>query len=64
MEMPIRKNRKEKQQQPAAKVESSQSDDGTEEDLTYSPEIQELFESYKEETTSLSKPVKKDIVTK
>jgi hypothetical protein len=61
-EMPIRKTRKEKQQQPVAKVESSQSDDGIEQDLTYSLEIQELSESYKEETTSLSKPVKKDIV--
>jgi hypothetical protein len=28
-EMPIRKTRMEKQQQPVAKIESSQSDDGT-----------------------------------
>jgi hypothetical protein len=55
-EMPIRKTRKEKQQQPVAKVESSQSDDGTEQDLTYSPEMQELSESYiwKKHTTYLN----------
>ena len=41
-EIPIRKTRKEKQQQPMAKVESSQSDDGIEQDLNYSPKMQEL----------------------
>jgi hypothetical protein len=61
-EMPIRKTRKEKKQHPMSKVESSQSDDGTEQDLTYSPEMQELSESYMEETYNLSKPVKKDII--
>jgi hypothetical protein len=49
-EMPLRKTRKEKQ------------DDGMEQDPTYSPEIQELSKSYKEETTNLSKLVKKYIV--
>jgi hypothetical protein len=45
-----------------AKIESSQSYDGTKQDLTYIPEIQELSESYKEETTNLYKTVKRDIV--
>jgi hypothetical protein len=45
-----------------SKVESSQSDDGTEKDPTYSPEMKKLAESYIEETYSLSKPVKKEVI--
>jgi hypothetical protein len=45
-----------------AKVESSQSDDGTKQDLTCSIEMQELSESYMEETYNLSKPVKEEII--
>jgi len=41
-EVPIRKTRKERQQQPMDKIESSQSYDGIEQDLKYSPKMQEL----------------------
>jgi hypothetical protein len=45
-----------------SKVEYSQSDDGTQKYPTYSPEMQKLVESYIEETYSLSKPVKKEVI--
>jgi hypothetical protein len=57
-EMPMRKNRKEKQHEPMVEMDYSQSNDGTEKDPTYSPEMQELSP----ETCILSKHVKKEII--
>jgi hypothetical protein len=61
-DMPRRKTRKGKQQQPTIKIESSQSDEGTKHDPTYNLEVQELSESYMEKTYNLSKVVKEEII--
>jgi len=57
-----RVTKKGKKRQPLSKTESSQSDEGTQQDLTYIPKIQELSDSYEERTYSPLKVVKEEII--
>jgi hypothetical protein len=57
-----RVTKKGKKKQPLSKTKSSQSDEGTQHDPTYNPEIQELSDSYEERTYSPLKVVKEEII--